>query len=92
MIMQPFFTILRYLEQARTVIYGSGTGGEFRASGSKSELVKSLLKAIFDSLRGLPRMYRKRRQVMAIRRMSRRDFACLLSEFRISFKELLDND
>ena len=60
--MQPFFTILRYLEQARTVVYGSGTGSEFRSSDSKSELIKSLLKAIFDSLRGIPRMYRKRQQ------------------------------
>ncbi len=33
--MQPFFTILRYLEQARTVFYGSGTGGEFRSSEFK---------------------------------------------------------
>ena len=92
MIMQPFFTILRYLEQARTVIYGSGTGGEFRSSGSKSELVKSLLKAIFDSLRGLPRMYRKRQQLMRIRRLSSRDFSELLRGYRITFKELLDND
>ena len=92
MIMQPFFTILRYLEQARTVIYGSGTGGEFRSSGSKSELVKSLLKAIFDSLRGIPRMYRKRQQLMRIRRLSSRDFSELLRGYRITFKELLDND
>jgi len=92
MIMQPFFTILRYLEQARTVIYGSGTGGEFRVSGSKSELVKSLLKAIFDSLQGLPGMYRKRQQLMRIRRLSSRDYSKLLREYRITFKELLDND
>jgi len=92
MIMQPFFTILRYLEQARTVIYGSGTGGEFRSSGSKSELVKSLLKAIFDSLRGIPRMYRKRQQLMRIRRLTSRDFSELLRGYRITFKELLDND
>ena len=90
--LQPFYTMLRYLEQTRTVVCGSGAGNEFRSSESKSGLIKSLLKAIFDSLRGMPRMVRKRRQVMAIRRMSRRDFAGLLSEYRISFKELLDND
>ena len=90
--MLPLFTILRYLEQVRTVLHGRGAGGEFRSSESKSELVKSLLKAIFDSLRGIPRMYRKRRQVMRTRRLTMRDFAELLSRYRITFRELLDND
>jgi len=90
--MLPLFTILRYLEQARTVIYGSGTGGEFRSSESKFGLMKSLVRAIFDSFRGIPRMFRKRRQAMKIRRLPMRDFYALLSGYRITFKELLDNN
>jgi len=90
--MLPLFSILRYLEQVRSVLHGRGSGGEFRSSEAKSELVKSLVKAIFDSLRGIPRMYRKRRQLMRIRRLSSRDFSELLREYRITFKELLDND
>ena len=90
--MLPLFTILRYLEQMRTVLSGSGAGGEFRASEAQSEILKALAKAIFDSLRGLPRMYRKRRQVMRTRRLSSQDFTELLSRYRITFKELLDND
>ena len=37
-------------------------------------------------------MYRKRRQVMRTRRLSMRDFTELLRGYRITFKELLDND
>ena len=88
----PWFTVLRYLEQMRTILSGSGAGGEFRASGAQSEILKALAKAIFASLRGLPRMYRKRSQVMRTRRLSSHDFTELLSKYRITFKELLDND
>jgi GT2 family glycosyltransferase len=91
LLLLPLFTMLRYLEQARTVLFGHGAGGEFRASGSQIELVKALGKAIFDSLRGIPRTFRKRRQVMATRRLSKREFSELLRSHRISFKELLDN-
>ena len=88
----PLFSILRYLEQVRSVIAGRGSGDEFRSSESKFELLKSLVKAIFDSLRGIPKMLRKRRQVMRISRISKRDLAELLCGYRITFKELLDND
>ena len=88
----PLFTILRYLEQLRTVLSGSGAGGEFRASESQFKIINALTKALFDSVRGIPRMYRKRRQVMKTRRLPMRDFSELLSGYRITFKELLDND
>ena len=53
-LMQPLFTILRYLEQARTVLSEAALAVSFGPASHKSELMKSLLKAIFDSLRGIP--------------------------------------
>ena len=88
----PLFTMLRYAEQVRAVFQQGGTGNEFRNGTSQGALVKALLKGIYDSLGGLFLMLRKRRQVMSLRRLNREELDRLLSSYRISFKELLDND
>jgi GT2 family glycosyltransferase len=88
----PWFTIWRYCEQMRAVLAGGGTGGEFRAAGSRRSLVKALLKGICDGLCGLPQTLRKRRQVMANRRLSHQKFSALLRRYRLTFRELLDSD
>jgi GT2 family glycosyltransferase len=88
----PLFTLLRYLQQLRVVLLGGGTGGEFRAGDSQAALIKAMFKAIFDSLRGAPRMLRKRRQVMKHRQLSGREFSALLRRNRITFRELLDHN
>lgn len=88
----PFFTAVRYFEQVRTVLAGSGTGGEFRSGGSPRKLVAALVRGVCDSLRGMPKMLRKRRQVMKNKRLPAREFAALMRRHRISFRELLDND
>jgi GT2 family glycosyltransferase len=88
----PLFTMLRYLEQARAVFHQGGAGGEFLNGSPRGALVKALLKGMYDSLGGLLRMLRKRRQVMSLRRLNREELDRLLSSYRISFKELLDND
>jgi GT2 family glycosyltransferase len=88
----PFSTALRYFEQGRAVLQGIGTGSEFRAGGSQKELVIALLKAIRDSVVGIPQILRKRRAVMTSRKLPKAEFLRLLHQHRISFKELLDND
>jgi len=91
LLLLPWFTVLRYCEQFRAVLGGGGTGGEFRAGGSRGALLAAMPRGVFDSLRGAPRMFRKRRQVMKKRRLSMREFYSLLRRYRISFKGLLDN-
>ncbi|HXV21049.1 MAG TPA: glycosyltransferase family 2 protein [Desulfuromonadales bacterium] len=88
----PFFTVWRYVEQVLAVLAGGGTGGEFRAGGSRGALVKALLKGILDSLRGILQVLRKRRQVMNNRKLPMREFAKLLRRHRLTFRELLDYD
>jgi GT2 family glycosyltransferase len=91
LLLLPLFTLLRYLEQVRSVLLGSGVGDEFRTCGSRWKLVKSLGKGMFDNLRGLPGMLRKRRQVMENRQMSTREFSRLIRRHHLSLSELLDN-
>jgi hypothetical protein len=86
----PWYTALRYCEQVRAVLSGVGSGGEFRAGNSRGSLIKALAKGIIDSLGGLPKMLKKRRQLMKQRRLPMREFSGLLHRHRISFRELLD--
>jgi GT2 family glycosyltransferase len=88
----PFYSFWRYFEQVRAVLAGGGTGGEFRASGSRGELVKAVIKGIFDGIGGMGRMLHKRRQLIKTRRLSVREFSELLHRYRITFRELLDHD
>ena len=88
----PFYSIWRYCAQTRAVLTAGGTGGEFLASGSRKELIKALIKGIYDSIGGIPRMFRKRRQIMIKKRLSTHEFSELLCRYRISFRELLDHD
>jgi hypothetical protein len=88
----PYFTVMRYLEQLRIVLFGGGTGSEFHAGGSQWAIIMALLKAVCVSIKGLPGMLLKRRQVMKLRRLSGREFTNLLHRHQITFKELLDID
>ncbi len=86
----PYFTLLRYLAQLKVVAAGAGTGGEFRSGGSQGAIVKAMLRALFDSLIGVPQVLSKRHRVMRTRCLSWREFSRLLKQHRISFEELLD--
>ena len=88
--MLPFFTGIRYLEQLRQVLSGYGSGGEFRSSAVRGQLVGALLRGIGAALCGVPRMLGKRRHVMAARKISSRDLAELLRRYRMTFNDLLD--
>lgn len=90
LLMLPFFTAVRYYEQVRCVLAGSGSGGEFLSSGSRKQIVWAILKGTWDGIAGLPRILRKRRAVMKTRKISTRALVQLLRRYRLSFKELLD--
>ena len=90
LILVPFFTIVRYLVQVGVVVSAKGSGGEFLVSGSKSALIRAILKGTLDALAGTPRMLRKRAQIMGSRKISGGGMARLLKKYRMSFRELLD--
>ena len=85
----PFWTMLRYLVQVQLVLSARGAGAQFRGAPS-SALIKALVRGIRDALRSLPLLIRKRRRVMATKRLSCAEIKRLLRAFGISFRELLD--
>ena len=88
----PFFTALRYVEQVRVVLAGGGAGDEFRSGSSQWGLVKALLKGVYDGLRGVPQVLRKRRLVMNSRKLTVHEFVKLMRRHQLTFRELLDCD
>jgi len=87
----PLYTLVRFAVQARLVLAGAGSGGEFRGSGAALPLVRAVLRGVSDAYLALPRVLRKRAGVMATRRLSDREFALLLKKYRLGFRELLDD-
>ena len=85
----PFWTLVRYLVQARLVLSAKGAGRQFRGAPS-SALIMALLRGVFDATWSLPLLLRKRRGVMLTRRLSTKEMRGLLHSFSISFTELLD--
>jgi len=88
----PLFTVARYWEQARAVLAGGGTAGEFLSGESRGAIVAALLKGILAALAGIPRMLDKRRRPRKKRVLSWREFSVLLHRYHITFRELLDHD
>jgi GT2 family glycosyltransferase len=85
----PFWTIIRYLVQARLVLGARGAGAQFRSTPS-STLITALIRGIFDATRSLPDLVRKRRAVTDTSHMSPAELKKLISLYTISFSELLD--
>ncbi|WP_243370829.1 glycosyltransferase family 2 protein [Geotalea sp. SG265] len=90
LLLVPFFTLIRYVEQGRSILSGHGSGGEFLASGSRWALIAALLKGQWHAVLGVPRMLRKRRSIMGKRKIGSRDISRLLQQYRLTFRELLD--
>lgn len=91
LILLPFFTAVRFVLQAKTVIGGSGSGGDFLNSGSRQECIFAVLRGMKDAVLAVPGLLGKRAAVMRTRRISDRELSLILKKYRLNFHELLDN-
>lgn len=89
LLLLPFWTMVRYLVQAQLVLRSKGAGAQFRSTPS-SALIKAVARGVLDAVRCLLPLIRKRRRVMATRRLSAGEMRGLINSFSISFAELLD--
>lgn len=91
----PLWTGVRYLFQGGVFLRGAwqrpGSGrGPTPGAGP---LVVALLQGMAEALAGTPRMLAKRRQVQATRRLSSAEMRRLFHRYRLTFRELFeDND
>lgn len=84
----PYHTLVRFLWQAYAAWRGLGSSGQFSKAHSRAALAGVLIKAYASALRGLPAILRKRRTVMATRKIPIRDFTALLRRYRAGARDL----
>ncbi len=82
----PLYTLGRYALQAWGALTGTGAAGRFARETSRARLLRTLLRAQFDGLRGLPRALRARRAVSV--RVPRAEIDRWFREFGIGAREL----
>ncbi|MBA7709418.1 hypothetical protein ES703_118336 [subsurface metagenome] len=88
LILGIFYTILRYFYQALGALTGKGAAGKFTKEANKFELIKILIKANISALLGLPKMLKKRREIMKKKRISNRELYTLLKRFGIGARKI----
>ncbi|SRR5579871_104632 len=81
--LNPWYSTLRWGGNAWAAITGRGEAGQV----PPARLIWCALRACGEAVAGLPRMWRKRRQVR--RKISDREFMNLLAKFRIPLAELV---
>ncbi|HVP81208.1 MAG TPA: glycosyltransferase family 2 protein [Thermodesulfobacteriota bacterium] len=83
-----FFTLYRFAFQAYGALTHRGAAGRFTEIHSPLELVVILLKAYGSGIRLLPRMWKKRRMLRPLRKVSYGEIFSWFKRFGISAKEI----
>ncbi len=84
----PIFAALRITLQAYGVLAGKGAAGAFAREYSAWSLPVILVRAHLAALKGLPRMWRKRRDINRKKKVPNREFYRWMKQFRLTAREL----
>jgi GT2 family glycosyltransferase len=88
LLVTPFFTIWRFLFQAYGALSHRGAAGKFTQIYSPWHLIGILFKAYGSGIWGLPGMWKKRRKLKALRKVSCGEICSWFNRFGISAKEI----
>ncbi len=92
LIINPLFTLNRWLWNLLAALLRQGAAGNFRRQASLWELVRTVTRAHRDGLRQLGRMFAKRHRIRKTRRIADLEFCRLLFRFRISGRVMAFQD
>ncbi len=88
LVLNPFYSAIRLGANLLAALGGVGEAGQFARHEGVGVLLKCTIRAYIEALAGLPRIFRKRREIRRWRRLSNREFLNLLRRYRISAREL----
>lgn len=88
LILSPFFTFYRFAFQAYGALTHRGAAGKFTQIYSPWRLIGILFRAYGSGLQNLPRMWKKRRMLKALRKVSCGEICSWFKRFGISAKEI----
>lgn len=84
----PFYTLLRFLLQGYGALVGRGAAGKFSQEYSPFSLLKILLRAYVSASQGLPKMWRKRKEIRKLTKVSQKEIYSWFNQFGISAREI----
>jgi GT2 family glycosyltransferase len=87
-----FWTFYRFFWQVWGALARRGRAGAMAAERSKIEMAKILLRAYWEALLGLPKMWRKRRAIMRSGRLTMGQFRQIFRRFGIGAKDIALRD
>jgi GT2 family glycosyltransferase len=82
------YTKIRYLFHFRGMIRGQGAAGRSVSEHSFWDLVGSVYRAYWDALKGFPRVWRERKRMMKLKRVSDREIDRWFRDYGISAREI----
>ncbi len=86
--LSPLYTLWRFLIQSYGALTGKGAAGKFATQHSRLLLVSVLLKSCFAALRGVPKMWRKRKEIKTLTRVSKKEICSWFDRFGITGREI----
>ena len=87
-LLSPWYTFCRLFLSCRAAQRNQGRAGELGKRMSLFRLGRTILHAWFAALAGLPRVLRKRQQLMAAKKITSLEFTSLLRQFRAPLVEM----
>lgn len=84
----PFYTLLRFLLQGYGALAGRGAAGRFSQEHSHFNLLNILVKAYAAAIKGLPKMWKKRKEMKKLTQVSKGEIVSWFTRFGISVQEI----
>ena len=84
----PFYTFWRFILQGYGALTGRGAAGKFSQEHSRWQLLRILVKAYVSAIQGLPKMWKKRKEMKKLTRVNRAEILNWFNRFGISAREI----
>ncbi len=92
LLLSPFHSFARYLLQAYGAVSRKGAAGQFTKQHSGWSLIWSVIKAYVDAFRGVPRVWRERKRMRSLRKVSGAEIDRWFKYYRIPLREIALKD
>jgi len=84
----PFYTCWRFLLQGYGALTGRGAAGKFSQEHSRWQLLRILGKSYISAIQGLPKMWKKRKEIKKLTRVKEKEILSWFRRFGISAREI----
>jgi GT2 family glycosyltransferase len=88
LLQSPFYTCWRFLLQGYGALTGRGAAGKFGQEYSRWQLLRILVKAYISAIQGLPKMWKKRKEMKSLTRVDKEEILSWFERFGISAREI----